>query len=620
MDIVTLDFETYYSTDYSLSKRDMTTQKYVNDPRFEVIGVGTKLNNEECKWFSGTAREIKEYLLEFNWANATLLAHNALFDATILDWRFGIIPAKILDTLSMARALHGVEVSGSLAALAKRYDVGIKGNEVLLAKGKRRVHFTPEELAQYGGYCINDVFLTYYIFYIMAVHFNWKELALIDMTIKMHTQPQFHLDVPFLTQHLTQTQQAKHLLLEQCTADKDSIMSNLKLASVLQSMGVAPPMKPKKPTKKTPNPSGDTYAFAKTDEAFLALLEHEDVRVQAIVAARLKLKSTLEETRTERFIQIANDFGGLLPIPLKYYGALTGRWSGADKVNLQNLPRGSAIKKAITAPLGEKIIGADLSNIELRVGLFFAGEMEAVTALGAGMDLYKDFAAKVFDVPYEDVDAEQRFIGKTSQLSLIYGVGAIKLRSAIKQQSGKDIGEHLASNIVMLYRDEYMKVKRSWWECKRVLMAIKENTAIEFGLGPLKLAVHGYKGIQLPSGLYMQYPDLEVKTVDDREQWSYYTRQGRTYIYPAKVFQNVIQALARCVMGEAMIEINKRIPVALTVHDSCYGLAPEEEADTALKFFISSLRKAPAWLPGIPLDAEGGYGDNLSFKMSKVDV
>ena len=159
MSFITLDFETYYDKDYSLSK--MTTEEYIRDDRFEVIGVAVKIEDNETAWCSGPHEHIKSFLKTFPWESSVVLAHNTLFDGAILAWTFGITPSLYLDTLSMARAFHGVDAGGSLAALVERYGLGAKGTEVLDAKGKQRTGFTSAELARYGEYCKNDVELTF---------------------------------------------------------------------------------------------------------------------------------------------------------------------------------------------------------------------------------------------------------------------------------------------------------------------------------------------------------------------------------------------------------------------------------------------------------------------------
>jgi len=615
MDMLTVDFETFYSKDYSLSK--ITTEAYVNDIRFEAIGIAVKRNNEPTRWFTGSYPEIKGWLSQFDWGNSMVIAHNAMFDGAILGWRLGIYPKAVVCTLSMARALHAVSVGGSLAALSEYYKLGVKGTEVLNALGKRRLDFSKTEIDAYGSYCVNDVELTYKLFKAMLPKIPKHELKLIDMTIRMYTAPMLKLDTEMLYDHLADVRAQKEKLLEECGINKDDLMSNQKFASVLEMLGVEAPTKI--------NSKGlETYAFAKTDEGFKALAEHDDPRVQAIVAARLGTKSTLEETRTQRFIEISDRpyRDSLLPVPLMYYGARTGRWSATDKINLQNLPRKSKLKGAIVAPEGYVIVGADLSAIELRMGLAFAGQLDKMRLLGEGIDLYKDFASTVYNVPISEIDEGQRFMGKTSQLSLIYGTGSVKLRNQVKLMSGKDIGADEAKRIVTLYRNEYTEVVDAWGQGDEVLECVLYNNAMYMGRNKL-IAVHGSEGALLPSGLYMRYPDLRKDKVETtrglRWEWSVMkNRRERDKLYGSKVFQGLTQALARCIIAEAMLRIEKEYRILLTIHDACYLLAREDEANDVLRFVIQQLRVPPVWMPDIPLDAEGGYGRSLEFKMGKV--
>lgn len=624
MDLITLDTETFYDNEYSLRK--LTTEAYIRDPRFEVIGTAVKINDGPTEWFSGDMGQTARWLRRFNWDNSALLAQNTMFDAGILSFRFDIHPKRMLDTMCMGRAALGVDVSVSLQNLAKHYGVGVKGTEVQNALGKRREDFTPQELHRYGGYCINDAELTYDIYKRMIQDgFPLSELKLIDMTLRMFTQPKLILDTTLLKQHLKEVQDTKrqHLVNtleaigkpdlaaialmdgESSEPIQKALRSNNQFAELLESLGVIPP------TKVSPTTGKTTWAFAKTDDGLRALQEHEDPRVQAVVTARLGVKTTLEETRTERFIGMSTR--GVFPIPLKYAGARTFRWSGMDAVNLQNLPsRGdNTLKRAIQAPEGHAVVGADLSNIELRVGLWLAGQTDRLKLLGEGRDLYRDFASKVFGVDYDDVTKEQRFIGKTSQLSLIYGVGANKLRQAIKVGSGTDIGEAESQRIVNLYRHDYARVKQVWEAGETALASIMHNRKQSYGNQGL-VQVVGRMGCRLPSGLYLRYPELTQLKEDNRSKWIYQTRKGKEYLYGAKFFQGLVQSLARCVMGEQMITIGKKYSIVLTVHDAVYILADRDEAPQAMQYMLDVMRTPPAWMPDIPLDAEAAFGLTLA--------
>ena len=371
MDIITVDFESFYDKDYSLSK--MTTEAYVNDKRFEVIGVGVKVNGEETKTYSGSKMYIAGVLAGYNWKDSAVLAHNTLFDGSILALRFNIKPKLWLDTLSMARAVHGTEVGGSLKALAEHYGVGEKGSEVMNALGKRRTKFREPELEAYMLYCKNDVDLTYEIFKRMAPAFNKTEANLIDLTLRMHTEPKLLLDDAVLSSHLYMVRKKKEELMAQVATDRKGLMSNPKFAEALIALGVTPPTKISSRTGK------EAYAFAKSDEAMKELLEHDNPDVQALVAARIGTKSTLEETRTQRFMDMA-DRCGKLPVPLKYYGAMTGRWAACLVDDTQVLVYDTAqgvMQKRIVDVLADDLVW-DGEEFVTHGGVSFNGYAEVI--------------------------------------------------------------------------------------------------------------------------------------------------------------------------------------------------------------------------------------------------
>lgn len=592
MNILTIDFETYYAVDFSLTR--LTTEEYVRDDRFEVIGVAVQVNDEEPVWKSGTHGEIKEWLLDFDW-NCFVLAHNAMFDSAILSWVFGIKPTAWLDTLAMARATDGLEAGNSLARLAQRYNLGTKGTEVVDAKGKRRVDFLPIDLLQYGEYCKNDVKLTYELFKVLVQRFEQKELKLISLTIKMFSEPTLCLDTPLLEQHLMQVKARKDKLLAACVANKDTLMSNPKLAELLINMGVEPPM------KISPTTGKETYAFAKNDEGFKELAEHPDDRIQAIVAARLGTKSTLEETRTERFIAISKR--GNMPVPLRYYAAHTGRWGGDDKLNLQNLPRKSLLKGAITAPQGFVLIDADSSQIEARTVAWLSGQEDLIHAFEAKEDVYKIMASAIYGKEAEQISDSERFVGKTTILGAGYGMGSSKFALQLKTFK-VEIEESEARRIIDVYRATYPFIPRLWKQANNALEALRTKQTAPVGCQPQAVTLNT-KGFLLPSGLYLNYRDLQK---DQDEQYSYVNRNGRIKIYGGKVVENLCQAIARCIIGEQMLRIAKRYRVALTVHDAVMCVVPEKEAKEALLYVNECMRWRPSWAQTLPLACELGMG------------
>ena len=597
MQIITIDFETYYSQEFSLSK--MTTEEYVRDDRFQVIGFSYQIDDTEPRWVTGTTEYIKAQLEVLPWSTSAALAHNAVFDGAIMSFIFGIKPKMWLDTLSMARATDGLEAGNSLAKLAQRYELGVKGTEVVSALGFRRENFNPEELEAYGRYCCNDVTLTFDLFNILIQRFSKSELKLIDLTIRMFTEPVLRLNTPVLEQHLIKVKARKETLLEACISDKDTLMSNPKLAELLEGLGVEIPM------KISPTTGKETYAFAKNDDGFKALAEHPDERVQAIVAARLGTKSTLEETRTERFISIS--FRGAMPVPLRYYAAHTGRWGGDDKLNLQNLPRQSPIKSAITAPNGYRLIDADSSQIEARTLAWLAGQNDLVEAFEKGEDVYRIMASAIYNKKTEDVTKDERFVGKTTILGAGYGMGAEKFKVQLKT-FGVDIEIAEAKRIIDTYRNTYPHIVALWKEANKSLDALRSSQTTTVGVQPQALRITE-NGFVLPSGLFLNYPDLKK---DDENQYSYHSRRGRIKIYGGKVVENLCQALARCVIGEEMLRISKRYKVALTVHDAVMVVVPKVEAEEAQKYVEECMRWRPEWAKTLPLDCEVGVGDNYA--------
>jgi|TARA_R110000803_G_scaffold117268_2_gene185816 DNA polymerase I-like protein with 3'-5' exonuclease and polymerase domains len=607
--IIVIDFETYYDKNYGLRK--YTTEGYIRDDQFEVIGVAVKENKNDTVWFTGTHQEIKSFLDQYDFANSFVVGHNMRFDGAILAWHFDIHPKGLMDTMGMGQILHGLTESVSLKNMAILYNIGQKGTEVLDALGKHRADFRPNDLDNYGKYCINDVDLTYHLFYAMLNKFTATEFKLIDLTIRMFTEPTILLNKGLLLKHLDKVKKVKQKLLEQSGIDKEDLMSNPKFAEILKKVGVEPP------TKISMTTGNETFAFAKTDEGFKALLEHENPAIQIIAAARVGNKSTIEETRTENFIHIANR--GLLPVPLKYAGAVVShRWSGVDGINLQNLPRSSELRKAMCAPEGYKIVASDLSNIELRLAFWFARAENKLDDIRNGVDLYKQSASQIMNIGYDEVNKDLRFIFKVVNLSGIYGVGPAKMHSILKQGGvDRDINE--VKNIVYAYRDSNPELLRAWEDAGEMLNAIRAGQSFQMGNGNIIQSVvdkvEGMHGMKKPNGMILQLPNLrQIKNNEGRDSWVYDKKLGRSllpeYIHPAKVFQRCIQSLARDIIGDHLISVSKKYKVVMTVHDELVMVCRDEEVEDCVSYVEQCMTTAPEWCPDLPLGCEVGVGDN----------
>jgi len=621
MNLITIDFETYYDQKYSLTK--ISTEEYVRHDRYETIGFAYKINDERCVWVTGTNEHIQKVLDTLPWDDSLVLAHNTMFDGAILSWRYGIKPKGWLDTMSMGRALHGVDQSVSLASMALRYGVGEKGTEVMNAVGVGREFFSPDALAKYGAYCRNDVQLTYNIFQMMMqAGFPKGELKLIDLTLSMFIHPVLKLDTEALKAHLADTvaQKKAHLVSalqavgkqdlavkhilgdEETQAEvRKTLMSNVQFATMLKGLDV------EAPTKISPTTGKLTLALAKNDEAFKELLEHEDPRVQALCAARIGTKSTLEETRTQRFMDISKR--GAFPVPLRYYAAHTGRWGGTDSVNLQNLPSRGAnagkLKKAILAPEGYVFIDADSAQIEARTLAWESGQDDLVKAFADGEDVYKIMATAIYGKSEAEITKDERFVGKTTILGAGYGMGGAKFQAQLKT-FGAEMSTDECARIISVYRDRYAKVPLLWRESQEALRCMMRGMTMKLGKDGL-LTVNE-KGILLPNGLHIYYNGLAEVIENDKRQFTYQTRNGPNKIYGGKVVENFTQAIARCIIGDQMLKIAKRYKVVLTVHDAIGIVARQEEADEARAYVESCMRWVPSWAEGLPVNCESGMG------------
>lgn len=609
MDVITLDIETYYDQDYSLSK--MTTEAYVRDPRFEIIGIGIKFGSLISPIWYGDD-DPGGFLKQIDFSNSAILCHNAAFDGAILSWRFDIKPKMWLDTLSMARPFHLHNVGVSLRMLAEHYNVGNKGHEIIMAHGMRRADFTPYELEKYGEYCKNDVEITHKLFRRLITKFPKTELPIIDQTIRMFTEPVFDLDKKILAEHLNEVRQSKQDLLAKLSGGKTQeefkkiLMSNPQFAALLESMGVSAPKKISKTTGK------ETFAFSKTDKDFLALKEHPNPAVQALVNARLGVKSTLEETRTEAFSAIAER--GRLPILLNYAGAHTFRFSGGDKINLQNLPRGGKLRYAIKAPPGKTVVTADLSQIEARLLAYMAGQDDLVAAFrDKTRDPYAEFASEIYGKKIDKTNNPlERFTGKTSILGLGYYCGWAKFQHMLAIGQGGvsvTVDETEARRIVKVYRTKNHRIVALWNRAGMVLSdMVKGYTGYLSESLPLK---YGPQGIELPNGMTLIYPDLQP--AEDGGGYTYTSRSKRVHIYSGKLVENIVQALAQIIIKESMAKIGERYPCKLQVHDEIVCVVPNSEVEEAKEFIGAIMRTPPAWAENLPVECEiesgPSYGD-----------
>lgn len=609
---IVLDYETYYSQDYSL--RRMTPVEYVLDPRFEAIGCAVKEENEEAYWVDGA--DLPHFFADLDPQNTCLISHNALFDMCINAWHYDFVPRLMIDTLGVARATMGHKLKSlSLEKVALALGVGVKGGTVHKVVGMGAAAIQQAGLYdEYIRYAINDAELCYAIYdkLVRSRIFPTSELVVMDAVLRCAIQPQFLLSQTVLAEHLHMVRARKAALLSRVNLDKSELMSNEKFAQALATLGVEPPRKVSLATGK------ETWAFAKTDPEFVALEEHDNPEVQALVAARMGHKSTLEESRTEKLLGIAqlrwpDNPQGRAPMPLRYSGAHTHRLSGDWGINVQNMPRGGALRRAFIAPPNHQVIASDASQIEARIVAWICGQTDLVQQFANGEDVYSSFASKVFGrkINKKEHPAE-RFIGKTAILGLGYGLGWTKFQRTVKLQSKAqtgqliDLSDNDASRIIDTYRTGYAAIPAAWRLLNNNINTLSNGGHFEFGPCVFR------KGeIVLPSGLKLHYHDLQ------------YTNDGWTYTYGGKpkrlyggaLLENIVQALARIVVMDAAVRLRMRlapmgVQLALQVHDELVFVAPTEIAQDVKRIALEEMALRPLWAPDLPLAAEADVGDS----------
>ena len=639
--IVSIDFETRWDKrDYTLSK--LTTEEYIRDKRFKAFGacIHEYGGDTAIQWYRGD--ELPRILGTYDWSKTAALAHNAQFDVSILEWRYGIRPAFIFDTLSMARALRGVEVGNSLAKLASDFGLPEKGRAVHSTDGLAEIDKDME--SELADYCKHDVYLCERIFERLVENYPKSELRLIDMTLKMYTRPVLQLDRTMLIEALSEEGKHREGLLAKLGVEESELASNPKFAALLWSMGVAPPRKVSKTTGQL------TLALAKNDALFQALLNGENEDVATLCEARLKVKSTTERTRAQRFLDISQR--GALPVPLSYYGAKSGRWTAAkgSAINMQNLKRGSFLRKAIMAPEGYQLLVGDLSQIEPRVLAWLSDYEELLNIFRSGQDAYAQFGAQMFGIPgmTKDSHPDLRQSAKSALLGCGYGLGwasfasqllvgflgappvrydkafakkldvtaeyierfigwednVKKLQEIPHTCTDKELLVHCvaAKKIIDIYRATAHPVVSFWDMCDRLLTkSLAGGEEVVY-----KCLTFRKNEIVLPNGMSLLYPDLRQVTDKETKQKNWVYGEDETKLYAGKITNNVTQALARIVMTDGMLRTSKKYFVAGTVHDEQIVVVPDEEVADAKTWVLAQMTVEPKYMPGIPLAVEGG--------------
>jgi DNA polymerase len=621
MDLITGDFETYYADGYTLSGKDTTTESYVRDVRFETILCSFKVNAERPFWVPRD--DVPAALRDLQLERRAFLAHHAHFDGLILSDHYGVRPRLILDTLGMARALHGANGRLSLAKLAERYGLGVKGDEVINARGLHFADFGAQQLERYGDYSCNDSELAWQLAQRMVPRFSRDELAINDQIVRMFTEPVLELDVDLLHAYAERLRVEKLTLMLQAGVQRADLMSADKFAQALMDLGVEPPRKVSPAwLKKSPDERPATpvmvYAFAKTDPEMQALQEHPNEQVQMLVEARLKNKTTIAEKGAQRLMGMASR--GAATVYVKYSGAATHRLSGGDKFNWQSMKRKSDLRNAVMAPAGHVVVVADSSQIEARVTDWLAGQDDMVEVFrrhdaGQGPDPYCVLGEKIYGrVITKEDDPDERHLSKKAKLGLQYGMGwerfGLTVRGEAKTAEGRPLilAPAFSLHVVEVYREAHYQVKKLWRRGEAALAEIAQGTvgvAVDFR-GIVRTCTDG---LIMPGGLKILFPDLQYDKA--ASEWTFWNGKSREKIYGPKVIENIVQCLARIIVfGQCLATQREAAELARWVHsmhDEGIFVTHAYYAPWLLGTLMRHMRTPPAWAADLPLNSEGGF-------------
>jgi len=556
-----LDFETHYTDEYSLGK--LETWPYIRDSRFACLGMAAWTPRMDAVDYIPPER-VQEFFDALPPMDA--VAHNAVFDGAVASHHYKWTPAYWYDTKLMARYAisqgwlppdHGTSIA----------DFGNKGDT------RAAVDAGGQELADYAAW---DVLIMMDIFRRFRPYIPSFELDLMNLHIKMTTEPILNIDRELLMQVVAEE---KHPMAV-------ALRKNDKFVAALRHYGIEPA------TKTSPRTGKPTWAFAKTDTFMKELSQHPHPAVRKLHELRTEAGSNIVQTRAKRFLDVGNPF----PVPLLYYGAHTGRSSGMQKLNLQNLNRKGPLRQAVKAPPGYKLVITDLSQIEVRVLAWLAEDPTLLQIFIDGRDPYIAFAA---DVMYRkdpgDVTNEERRVSKPPVLACGFGQGWRGLK-AYAAGMGVILTDAQAEHAVNGYRSLYRRVPVYW---DRLMDAVRRD-----------------QSLTLPSGRKLIYPDMFRKGRDIYyKRPTIFSKQRKGVrddikIWPGLLCENVVQATARDVVMWQTLQLWPRWKVVLSIHDEAILCVPEDRAEQALAEMLEAFGTAPPWAGGLPVAGEGGIYSN----------
>lgn len=643
--MVVLDWETYFDKDYQLKK--LSTIEYIMDDRFEEHGVAVLMMDtphapvEPHFWHDVPG--ILSYLQSKygqNLEGCTVVWQNGRFDGTVLIRHHNIIPRYAVDTRDLANQLNPRR-SNSLESLAERYGLKAKGDTTrflglhwdrtittgdlgmpLIKRG-----MTDDEKESMCVYANTDVQIEWALFTILLPKISRPafELPLMLHTHQLFWRPRIAFDSRAADQLILDMEAKIDEVATKVGHTRKDLSGNNSFVEILQAALPEGEKVPFKQGKKKLIP-----ALAKTDPGLMLLKEHSDENVRNLVAARQAIKSwPLHIKRVGRMRAQSKASGdGRLPVPLLYCGAHTWRWSGGERINLQNLSARSLeslilrIRGLLIPPEGCSFVITDASQVEARATAWIAGQWDLVEAFAAGAQIYCQFASEVLGKPIRKVRKDDplplakylkhyRAFGKVGVLGCGYGMGWERCMEFARNTYHIDIPPGMARQLVKHYRDKYGKICRFWRDIENAFKYVTRYPGQECDL-PRGLHFRNEDDctfITLPSGRDLRYEEARVAGSGRDEHIKYPNQREHTwtYVWGGFLTENVIQAICRDLLAEAMMDLEDQgMSIGLHIHDELIAVVPTVDAPEALNRAIKALSKQVDWAPDLPLDAEGG--------------
>ncbi len=626
-DIVTIDFETYWDQDYTLSKQEWPTVRFVTSDKFEATGVGIRAEDRTGFYDPNLIEKAFGVLQEKygpNLERCVVVMQNAFFDALILHEHYNIRPKYILDTKQIASFLEARK-SHALRDMAEEYGLKPKG-DIKWSKGLHWDDMSTIQRSDLGVYCNGDVDITTQLLQKMLplVTNPELELPLMNHTTQLFLQKNFKFDFLLAMKIKGKVEKRADEIAKELGHTRAVISGNKTFVVLMQE---ALPPGEKVPMKQGKNKM--IPAFAKDDGGMKALLDHSDIKVRKLAEARQAVKSwPLHVKRVHNMIQQAKASDGYFRVPLKYAGAHTIRWSGCEGVNAQNFgskadPLINQVRNTLLAPEGHVVVTGDSGAIEARGLAWIAKQEDLIEAFKQGKDVYSEFASQLLGRPVrkpEKYDPEPvakvlktgRDYGKAYILGSGYGMGAarmlVEMRKipafAEKIERG-EIDISTCKRDIKLYRKTYSMIPKFWNDAEKAFKVVTKYSDQIRTVGPLVFHSHNSMVfLRLPSGRELRYPQCAIRRSDSSIRWRY------GHLWGGSITENIVQSMCRDLLGFWILECEKvGLPIVIHVHDDMTTMVPKELEEGSQMTLEKIMLSKPAWAEGLPLAVESHTGD-----------